>query len=663
MQVAVSNRSEKIVKKIQQEKNISREEAEREFLEGDFFVAITMREIAEKTGRVGMSLKSIVNSILRVYKTKKLEKAEDELIKNIDNEKVTPQSLLNAIENKMKLTQELRVIEKENDELENKLSPEIKDKRKEFFKKLTDDFITTGKTMSEIYEELMEDPDFDPEDFEYDKFEFEDVMDGIMDSLNGNVESLLGEERFKDLKENELIYRQFDILEKNFNVAMEDLDEKSDEFFNSYAKEKINRRKVTDKARLYFAGKRGFGVNSLAININYETKMLKPKKPAITSKMAIEERNKVSNDRNQIIKLSREQEISPSEASKIYFTQNPEALNSYSKKERKILLGETKNHSAILDSSKFLSFLKKIVLRYNDRALKYVALEIDRNQKILNEYENDPHHPKVYADAVKLAEKLNIRMKKLEESSRKLSDDKKTRTASDVIIEKEEKANKKVILSEYVKSGKSAIEIYRDIEANGNKFGYTFENVLDFIEEESKSYMTKSERKGFRKTEESIQQISIKLESFKSKKEQADNNETLKDWSTFYEKEIAKLEGEIAQERANSETYKNKIARRIGIKRETNTQTLNDEFQQEDGKVEQNNAPLVAENIQMQEGIIPNVKKIAQKSRVTTSKVRDAFAKIKSFWKDRKVLKSAENVQNQQTDLQSTQYEDDEITQ
>lgn len=175
--------------------------------------------------------------------------------------------------------------------------------------------------------------------------------------------------------------------------------------------------------------------------------------------------------------------------------------------------------------------------------------------------------------------------------------------------------------------------------------------------------MTKSERKDFRKVEESIQQITIKLESFKSKKEQAANNEALKDWSTFYEKQITKFEREIAKEKAKNETYKNKLAKRRGIKRETNNQTLNDDFQQEDSKVEQNNAPLVAENIQMQEGIIPNVKKIAQNSKVTTSKVRDAFSKIKSFWRERKVLRSAENVQSQQTDLQSTQYENDEITQ
>lgn len=538
-----------------------------------------------------------------------------------------------------------------------KLSPDEKQKRKDVYKELTDEYLATGATISEIYEKYRDSELLIGMDFY-------DVLDGVLKEVKPSKDTLSNRKNMKVLRKHEMECRVNELSMVELDKARENipLEVRSGIMEEVNVRHLINYKNSEDKRnekllefKKNIVEKRGINtedkkwkeVKAATKNRNRKQR----KKEEKTSEEVIKARNDVIKDRKEIIKIMNDEGISTEEAIKKYFTENPNALKNYSAQEQKEMFGEDKQGNEI--SNLFLEKQLGVQLDRDSKSIGMLALKIEKCKRKLEQLELTDSADIEIIDKMKEIENLTSKYHKIEKSMNKRLSITEEQKKNDIFANKEKSLAKEAIFKKYIESGKNAIDIFKEIEEEGNSYKFSFADVLSFIEDGGKGILAPNDLKKLIDNERSIYVASRKIEIYDRKKETKSESE--ESWGQYYNKKIEAQGNEISKREKIANSYKNKLARRLGVKKSDKLETIADlevesgeqdvDVVKEQQESSDNNqieiSELKVEQIKTTSGIIPNVKAIAKKGRVTKTSLKEVFSKISRLNKEKSSISKA----------------------
>ncbi len=535
-------------------------------------------------------------------------------------------------------------------------TPEEENERKSFFENLTKQYLASGQTISELYDDLQGEPIVQRLEME-----FEDFLDGIKENLDldtnndpvreNNVNSLINTERE---------IRRIDILNDSIEIAENNgkkIDEENKKKLKIMIKKDVKYRNDVKEIKKEIADRRNIKVEELSKNGRNKKNgnKLANNSHNKSEKQLEKEIQRITNDRKQIIRIAKEKGISSDEAAKIYFTENKNALSSYTRKERRILIEGDESKKSIKKPKKILSKLRALAKIRNNQLISIYNVDFVKSTRIIEELKKGVDNPRELDAELKKLETIKRKLKKAQERGKNFERKTQTKTAMDILDERVKKNAEKEIFVRYIESGKSAVEILEEIEANGNEHGFNKEDLLRIIEDGVRRYLVKgSELNSLIENEKTLFDNTITLAALRIKIENAEKK-GLVDWIVPYNKQLAELETYQKVCKSVNGNYKNIILTRMGknpdririvdedrttenglvvdseqIKVKNSTEVV----QEQEGQTIERKSGLEVEQIEIT-GIKPNVKAIAQKSKVTPSRVKKVFAKIVGLGKSK----------------------------
>lgn len=574
------------------------------------------------------------------------------------------------------------------------------EQRKIILKDAVEEYIVTDRSLSEIYERIKDDPNLVG-------VSFEDVLQNVKKELSQVLDK-------KELKELIKVEREINVLDETLRINEEIENNATDRKKSEVIREvnKGHKDKIRDdKAKMIAIAKSHKGkyisekqIDAEKIAQKYkdvvtpqsQTKSQddvgKQKKREESVETVMQKRNQVNNDRNNILKLAKENGISFADAAKQYFSENSDLLQNYSAKERSVLLGEGKKQSHTSRNG-IGTYFRKILTSRNSRAIESLTVEKVKVAKTIEEEKGTGYDVLTLKDALIKSAEIEEKLRTLRRQQ-KLLTPKKSRTPEDILNEKNRKATIDLAYQRFIDSDLSVTEIFREIEAEGNEYGITIKDILKTVKKKNIEYLDGTDTNKLNNSENEIRKALTEIDALKIKKMNLKGDASR---STEYDDRIQKLMETIEKNRVLSKEVKTSVAVRRGFvsAKSVEKSRYGDvdkdnvgnagpiENKQEDGKVvnneglpkEQNEAreqvdsekkptSLELSDISVKPTITPNVKEIAKKSKLTSGKVKDALSRIVNIRISKKATKGSQTQVNTQTDMQAqADVRDDEITQ
>lgn len=572
-------------------------------------------------GRLGKCLKSF-----------SLEK-EEEILKHIDAEEaILRDHTYGKYENNVrKLKLHLDNLENAKTELANRKNiierEKIKsNKEKIFFKNMTNLYLSSNSktTLSKLYEKHKENPKLKEVSFEEFLIEIEENLKSDITNYSDlwDIEKLIKAER--TFRKTELLEGLITEARKNGNRITEET------YLEEVKKEETNARKIADNMKAKFALKRG---------IETGKDIIKDDKRHIKffSEISLEtDLEKISNDRIQILVMSKRLGISTDQAAKKYFEENKENLYTYTKRERDVLTG---NLRAVDKNGKISTVLKQLrgfMSERNDRLISLYVSETDELSKKLAMITNTDSKKtdKMLNELLKLRKKIKKaeeRKEKLEKKQNKF----RTKDVVSVLERKEKMANEKEIFANYIQSGKSAMEFLEELNSNKENCAIDKESLLRIICDNARKYLTPEELGIFIDNERTIFNNKKLIGVLKEKIEIAQGFNAVSN-AEFYKNKVTKIEGNQKKLFESTGKSREKLLKRMGLVTENSENNNINKTGREEYSVDQTENKMETVELQKKltveqldiDGVKPNVKAIAKKGKVTISRVKKVFAKI-----------------------------------
>ena len=437
-------------------------------------------------------IKILALGALRAIKIKRINNQEDKVLSKKSDENLSVDRLKSIIEERERRRASLRRTERKLENLTYVQNGEPEVGRNDLYKKMADEYLVKGVTISAIYEKYKKKSTIEG-------LEFVDVLDGVFEELSKDVSSVWSEGSVDKLKKYEYECRIIELTLKEYTDAQEKGNTIKDTMYrNENMKSVSDFNAEIEKGKKDFADLKKHLIKQRNLNPNKKfwdpTELLEePEEIEIGTgkteslEQILKNRDNVNRDRNAIIKLSKEQKISSNEAAKQYFSENPEALKSYTKEERKVLLGKQKTQAKVLKKNRFVQYLKDLTIDRNSKAMTRIGQELQELQEWMDKAETKSESMTVLQDKKKRMQFLEARYKKIEKSNERLTHSNKKKTAADILEDKRNELNKKEMFRNYLNNKKTAFEIHQELVNAGNNI--SFEEVLNVIKVEAKKYL------------------------------------------------------------------------------------------------------------------------------------------------------------------------------
>lgn len=550
-----------------------------------------------------------------------------------------------------------KTLEKNNDQL---LNEEDCKKRDELFHNITNEYLATGKDFSMLYKYTKDNPLIQ-------EMSFEEFFDRIIQDLKNNSNGSKAENAYisniitieRENRIIRLLAEQLGAARSNLQLETGDLSQRIEEYDINYERDcKKFRNENKDNRELYknfLCKKRGIDQK------NYEPQFKLEKKSVDESKQAINEVNCVIRDRQEILKLAKEYNLSKDEAAKKYFAENEEAKKHYSKKEQKLLFDDK---SKVI-RNKFITRLKNVIINRKEIAIEKTKVALKEVREEIEEESGNIYNSIRLAEVLKKESDLNGKLKKLENKQKRRKRLLDGKNAFDIVDDKNRKNVQKDILKMF-KDGKNTTEILKTLEENGNEYDFSFDEVLNTIVSGNKKHLTIKEIKILTKNEKEIYETSIKkyaaeikLQNVKDRLEKIgisnDEDRTkkalesyLKDWEQYHSIKIDNFNKDIEENNLMTPKIREKIKKREEFyskirsapKKATNenkTQETPTQEQQTNDSVSHNTTEESQEQpIEVEEMTAPpkmqfDVKAITRNGEVTPLSMKDAAEEMISL--------------------------------
>ena len=502
--------------------------------------------------------------------------------------------------------------------------------RQALYKDLTDEYLATGTTISKLYEKYKNTARLDG-------IEYEDIFDGIIAELSKDASISFGEAGMLDLKKYEQECRTIDLTFQSVkeleqiakaknkkSVLTKRNSDKINELKESQEKDALKFEKL--KARLIV--KRGIDPNDKKWQ---EDTVDVRREDVDIQNMSLEEilanRNNVSRDRNAIIRMAKEKDISTNDAAKEYFSEHPEALDSYTKKERDILLGKKQTKDPKVKKNSILKRINGMLLIRNEKSMERLSEDMARTQLLINKLENEPYEASRLAEERRKMDSYIAKMGHLKRSAEKLRE-KRTKNdskdAADIFEEKGNKLDRTIIFREYIQSGKTATDLYKELTAKGEMV--SFDDIIYAITKESKGYISANNLRDLIRGEKNIFAETVLMESAMAKSEylrKKDNTVLALD----YDKKVERIQKRIAISKREPFFIKKEVGIKMGLIKSEEEIMLENESIYSPRGAETNNQTsspgIQVEDIKVTKGIIPNIKALCKRAKVTREKMKE----------------------------------------
>ena len=467
-----------------------------------------------------------------------------------------------------------KTLHKNNDQV---LTEEDSKKRNELFHEITNEYLATGRNFSTLYKITKDNPLI--QDMSFEEF-FDRIIEDLKSNSNGSKEENSAITEIIEIERKDRIYyklaEQLGAARNNLQLETGDIKKRIEEYdinYESDCKNFINEnkyRRVQNKSIL--CQKRGLDQK------NYESQFKLEKKSVDECEQAISEFNCVIRDRQEIIKLAKECNISKEEAAQKYFAENTEARNHYNKKEQKFLFDE--KNKAI--RNKFITRLKTVIINRKEKAIEKTKEALKNVREDIEQESGNIYNSISLADALKKESDLKRKLKKLENKQKRRKRLRDGKNAFDIVDDKNKKIFEKNILKMF-EDGKSAAEILKTLEENGNEYEFSFEEVLNTIVSGNKKNLTIKDIKILTKNEKEIYDASIKkyaaekkLQNVKAWLEEKviEKNEDktkeslesyLKDWEQYHSLKIDEFNKDLEKKKPETQKIREKIKKRKEI--------------------------------------------------------------------------------------------------
>lgn len=552
------------------------------------------------------------------------------------------------------MQESLRRVKKRLDDITTEKDDESTKRLNELYKKMTDEYLITGKTVSSIFEQYKKRGLLG-------ELEFGDVLDGIIGEITPQVTAVYGTSNIIELKEHEKECRIVDLTLQEYeeaqingnNISNERLRNENPKSIQKFKKDEEKRAKELQYFKNYLILKRNLNPNKKFWNpdeligeeINPEEIGNKTVKNN-SLEQVLRNRDNVNRDRNAIIRLCKEQRISSNEAAQQYFSENPKALENYTKKEREVLTGNQDKTKKNVKENKTLQQINAVLIDRNYKSMKKIAEKLDELRKKEELEIKGGNSKKIEKIKLKI-QKLENKYQKIEKSNQKLEKAKTEKTAEDILNNKVSELDGKIVFKRYLETKKTALELYEEYVDKGIKI--TFDEILGAIESEAKGYMNNHDIINLITLERSTFLKRGQMEFWNEHKLIAERNNNLSDTRKCQEK-IRNIQNELDVGNFVRDRYKESLIKRTGMVR-SDHQKQDISFEKRDNEIvteESKGNPdklgakkqlepqkMEVENLKVVPGIIPNVKAIAKKGNVTRTTIQSVFSKLFSLRKEK----------------------------
>lgn len=522
----------------------------------------------------------------------------------------------------------------------------IKNNKKDFdidYTEFTKKYLSTELSISQIYEQFRkEDPNSE--------LKFNDMLEGIVSCLEKFSDSPRANYTLESIRDVEKQKRVYEQVMNSINIAKRTsklvggLNDQENRMILDELKE-IDKRDISTINEVKKAWIKITKIDIEKYQAEHENSVEENNNADIVNELE-NNRDRITRDRNQVIRLSKELGISTDEAAKKYFEENPQFLKQYSVKERKILLGKNQKENEEIEISKALKKLGSFIKIINNKIINISKVDrqalLEKIERIKNS--KDISFPYELRQAMKNLERTEKKIKICENINARLNEGPKKKNASEVFDSKSSKEKEKEIFEEYLTSGKSATEILSELNKEENK--YNIKDIIKIIANGSKKYLRKEELKKLIKSEKSIHEKTIELNAIEQNKKNAEEK-GLTDWVTDFENKINDLNSDLEVNKNRTITYKERMRRRskTTVDKTNNVDDKNQSSQKvslpEDENKPQSTNGIETGNIKT-DGKKHDIIAIAQKKNVTSSKIGKMFAKIKDLYNTQKKSKQEE---------------------
>ena len=479
--------------KLIEREHLSPEEAEKRVCKENRVVADAMGPLANITN--GIKIWWNENHVKEIEQT--LKYIDTSLITIRDDDNIKFEKIKRIVENREIKKSELKATKKrlKNLTIITKKGKEDEKQKNQIFEEITTEYIKTGRTISDIFEQYKKEGKIK-------NLDFEDVLIGFEKNLKKEIGAGFSEEDVTKIIDNEKKCRLFEltlgeyenvtagIINKNEEFEKEQKDEISAERERLYEeRNKLNKQRdiLLKKKNLTPNEKR----NSVQIGEKNTIVRNNIQRVPKSMELAKQEKDTVKKDISEIVKIKRELGISLSEASKKYFEENPEKLKLYSESEQLVLTG--KNMDEVNRNNIVFKRRMKNYERNSNTIDKY-KFKMRELSEMRDSLKGNPDKAKELA---KIERKIKLNGKKMRTLLRiKVKKEHKMegKTVKDILLERRVKADQEMMFAEFMETGKSVYEVYMahyGKENGGN--GQTYEDVFEKIMEEAKKYLHSDE--------------------------------------------------------------------------------------------------------------------------------------------------------------------------
>ncbi len=518
-----------------------------------------------------------------------------------------------------------------------------------FFERITPIYLSSNSngSISNLYERLK-----DNSTVKELELEFEDFVIGIEKNLRKDQDKfLMSYIEIDYLIEQERKVRRFDLFNKTIEEAKRNGNKITDEYVLRDSKKEEERvRRECEKYKKIFANRR---------KITQKDDSITEKRNKIGSRKSSPEKLendivRISNDRKEIIRISKEFGISTDEAAQKYFSENENALKLYTKRERKILAKEEGDKKRIV-KPQVLKKLRIFRKEKNEQLIEKYTSEIEYLTKQIEIGDESS----IALDAkIQLLNRANEKLLKAQRRKIKLEKQMSSKTATGILDNKEQKEVEKKIFESYLKEGKTAVEFLKQLNENESGKRLNIEEILKIIENGARKYLTAEVLHNFIVNERTALKNTALIEALKIKKDNAEK-QGLTDLALMYGEKLTTIEESQALCESSIAEKRNLLLVRMGLKAneigrtegatqtqetaqipdsgESKTSSAIDLNQTQEEQERGNKNSLAVEELEVTgaEIGVESLKKIAKKNKVTPKRIKEAFSKIAGLRKSK----------------------------
>ncbi|MBQ7410223.1 MAG: hypothetical protein IJW20_02455 [Clostridia bacterium] len=534
-----------------------------------------------------------------------------------------------------------------------KLGFQMNNELKELLDKEKERYIATGISVSDIFEEIKD------EDVA-EGLEFEEVLDYMLNGLNKYlpVTENSGHSNILTMKELEKDIRVISLTINIYEQRKSKSDD-SDEFkvvrsqnarYISELKEELKAKQSSvQKMKNQIVESKGIDASKYREEEGKRTKKTKDEQSQIPSEVAIKDKNRISRDRNEIIRLTKSEGISMSEATQKYFEENPGRIKKYSIEEQEILLG-TQNVENDAKRKNGISKLWKNMLRGRyTQTITSLEHEIMEYQWVRDAAITSDIVDTRLSEILKKIAQKERNLAKAKRNDAKLDTNNGKNDIESVMKQKEKEATLEIAFRKYFESGMTVDELLDDMQKNGNAENIDKYDILEEINQKGTRYISQTKVEEIIENEQKISDFELEIKALEILKENAKRHGRI-DLIESHKEKIKSIRNSIEEVKKSMEKTKSTVARKIGYWTEIEAQqqegsemegsevkilSAESVLQAEITPPEPSTTSIKAETIEVaddnSQGQIIDVAKVAKNGKTQMSDVKEAASGIKDI--------------------------------